>query len=89
MNNLRIFFMLLVFSIVFLVYSINKPFNKDAIINISYFLIKQGLINDQHTKYDSILNTTQINNCSKWIVLTTINEPSDSVKYLGRFHINF
>jgi hypothetical protein len=82
MNNLRIFFMLLVFSIVFLVYSINKPFNKDAIINISYFLIKQGLINDQHTKYDSILNTTQINNCSKWIVLTTINEPSDSVKYL-------
>jgi hypothetical protein len=67
LNNLK-FYYTLVFLIIFLVYSIISFYNNET---IDFSHLKQSLV-----------NVTLNQNCSKWIVLTTINEPSDSVKYL-------
>jgi hypothetical protein len=67
--NLKKFYSIFVFLIIFLVYSIKPFYNNTNNVEISYL---------KH----SLMNVALIKNCSKWIVLTTINEPSDSVKYL-------
>jgi len=69
--NSKIFCFIFVILIIFLVYAIKPYYNNKNNVIIKYSHLKHSLV-----------NITFIKNCSKWIVLTTKNEPSDSVKYL-------